>query len=185
MKSLTPEQDRSSTVGTYEGAIDVRLGAISPQEVHGARPRRSGSHPSDAPGNTGNGGRDLRSRLEHRGNRRTLGLIRVVDNTSTKEGDVIIRRLTSYWQVWIVTKDSSLEPDPNVDPKVEVGREAAEQTARNIAKDTGGRIFLVDQGGALSEISVPRPGDTLVVDKPNGRDPPVDRENQSGPTQQG
>ena len=92
-----------------------------------------------------------------------------MDNTSTKEGDVIIRRLTSYWQVWIVTKDSSLEPDPNVDPKVEVGREAAEQTARNIAKDTGGRIFLVDQGGALSEISVPRPGDTLVVDKPNGR----------------
>ena len=69
------------------------------------------------------------------------------------EGDIIIRRLTSYWQVWIVTKDGSLEPDPNVDPKVAVGWDAAVQTARNIAKGTRGRIFLVEQGGALSEIS--------------------------------
>ena len=71
--------------------------------------------------------------------------------TVTREGDVIIQQLTSLYRVWIVTKDGSRDPDPNVGPSTFLGREAAEESARNWIKETKGRILLIDLDGHLAE----------------------------------
>lgn len=70
----------------------------------------------------------------------------------TRDGDIIVQHLTSYYRTWVVTRDGSREPDPNVAPFMTPGRADAEQHARNWANETQGRIFLMDLDGNLSEI---------------------------------
>ena len=70
----------------------------------------------------------------------------------TKEGDVIIQRLTSLYRVWVVTSDGSREPDPNVQTLTFTGREAAEGYARNWTNETKGRILVIGLDGNLAEV---------------------------------
>ena len=70
----------------------------------------------------------------------------------TKEGDVIVQRLTSFYRVWVVTKDGSREPDPNIGARTVLGREAAEADARRWADETKGRVLLIDLDGKLTEL---------------------------------
>jgi hypothetical protein len=68
----------------------------------------------------------------------------------TTEGDVIIQRLTSYYRVWVVTRDGAQEPDPNVEPRTVVGREDAERLARDWTRETNGQIFRIEPDGTWS-----------------------------------
>jgi hypothetical protein len=71
----------------------------------------------------------------------------------TKEGDVVILHFRQLFRVWLTTWDGAQGGDPNIGTRDFWKADEAEAYARDLAADTGGKIYRLQKDGQWAESS--------------------------------